>query len=232
MARRRKKKKKNLYTGADALPESLVSPEEIEFREDILSEYDDDVFGNAGFDHGEKQEQANAAKGPPEPPPPPEREDVDDLGLTSSDRKVIPPEMLVSVEIEEDEGQHFTLFVSEVSTAVQRRGQFRFPVIKFKVQLALVRYYMVDTVEGGSKRPAIEHAPLTEPFDMEMPVSFLPTALRRYPDMVSPALATKVLTQMMDKFPWSTIKPAPKTDIERLLPDQILKKLKGGAKGL
>lgn len=228
--KRRKKKKKNPYLGKEPLSDDLVSKEEIEFREDLLGEYDDDVFGVPGGIEGEEGE----AKGVPVPPPVPKNDEpVDDLGLTAADRKVIPPEMLVTLEVEEDEGQHFTLFVSEVTTSVQRRGTVRIPSLKFKVQLAMARYYMVELKEGGTKRPAIDHAPITEPFIMELPISFLPSAIRKYPDMVSPALATKVLNQMMNKYPWSTIKPAPKTDAERLLPDEILKKLKAGMpKGL
>jgi len=220
---RKRKKKRNLYTGDNPLPDELVSPEEIEFREDLLGEFEDDVFGRP--DDPKHETKLEPVK--QEDPGP-----VDDLGLTAADRKVIPPEMLVTMAVEDDEGQHFTLFVSEVTTAVVKRGTLRLPVLRFKVQLAIVRYYMVETTKGGAKRPAIDHAPLTEPFDLDLPYSFLPTAVRKYPDMVSPALATKILTQMMDKYPWSTVKPAPKSDIERLLPDQILQKMKGGVQGL
>ena len=212
---RRRKKKKNLYLGDEPLSEELVSPEEVNFRDGILGEYGDDD----PLDH-EKETPA-----PPEPPPPP-RGPLDDMGLSPEDRKIIPPEMLLTVDVEEDDGKHFTLFVSEVTTSMKKMGNFRLPVLRFKVQLSLVRYYMIEATPGGAKRPAIEHAPISEPFDMELPVTFLPKALQKFPDMVSPALATKVLTQMMDKFPWDTIKPAPKPDIEHLVPEQIMKKIR------
>ena len=211
----RRRKRKNPYLGDNPLAEGLVSREEVTFREDMLGEFGDDM----GLEPEEPAKPENPVTVPYKGPP-------DDLGLTPDDRKIIPPEMLLKVDVEEDDGRHFSLFVSEVTSAVKKVGAFRLPVLRFKVQMALVRYYMVETTPGGAKRPAIEHAPITEPFDMELPVTFLPTALQRFPDMVSPALATKVLTQMMDRYPWSTVKPAPKPDIEHLVPEQILKKIR------
>jgi len=212
---RRRKKKKNPYLGDEPLREDLVAQEEVTFRENMLGEYGEDD----PLDH-EKETEA-----PPEPPPPP-RGPLDEMGLSPEDRKIIPPEMLLTVEVEEDEGKHFTLFVSEVTTSMKKLGNFRLPVLRFKVQLSLVRYYMVEATPGGSMRPAIEHAPISEPFEMDLPVTFLPKAVQKFPDMVSPALATKILTQMMDRYPWSTIKPAPKPDIEHLIPEDIIKKIK------
>lgn len=225
---RKRKKKKNPYLGDDPLSKDLVSPEEVMFRDNLLGEYDDEVFGKPG---GKVPPGLEGLGTPPAAPELPERGPVDDLGLTDEDKKVIPSEMLISAEVARTEGEHFTLFVSEVTTSVKRVGPIRVPVLKFKLQMAMVKYYMTDIV-GGSKRPAIDHAPITDFFTMELPVSFLPTALRKFPDMVSPALATKVLNQMMDKYSWSTIKPAPKSDVERLVPLDILKKMKGPPKGL
>lgn len=217
----RKRKKKNPYLGGNPLPADLVSPEEIKFRHDLLGEFDDDVFGRP--DQHEPKEVAPAVVDPgPQ----------DEMGLTSSDRKVIPPEMLVTMDVGDDEGQHFSLQVGEVTVAVDKRGMFRIPVLKFKVSMALTRYFMVDKSPGGAKEPAIDYAPITDPFYITLPLSFLPLAVRKYPDMVSPALATKILMQMLNKYPWNMVKPAPKKDIERLIPDHILQKMRGGPTGL
>lgn len=217
----RKRKKRNPYLGNDPLPDGLVSPEEIKFRHDMLGEFDDDEFSHTDKPAEKEDEEPVVDHGP-----------KDEFGLTAADHKVIPPEMLVTMDVGDDEGQHFSLQVGEVTVAVDKRGMFRIPVLKFKVSMALTRYYMVDKEPGGAKEPAIDHAPLTEPFYITLPLSFLPLAVRKYPDMVSPALATKILMQMLNKYPWSMVKPAPKKNIERLIPDHILQKMRGGPSGL
>jgi len=208
--RRRRKKKKDL-------PEHLVREEDFEgLGVDPVS-----MMGSADAEiEEEKQEIQQETEQPSDEP-----EDVNEI---------LPSGFLSLPEYDGTSPQkyQFTLAVAEIKIGVRQEGSMRVPEVTFLCRIALTHYYLF-TVEGGAKRPGLNYLPITDPFEIKLPAQLLPKSVRKSPDSLSPKAASDLLMSMFNQMDWEQIRPAPKPDHERIIPDNIMRMMgipkKGGS---
>lgn len=220
MAKKRKRRRRRKNKKQE-LPEHLVREEDFAGIDPV------ELMGQANLEIEEEKEQAKEEWGEkaPDATETPDPEDVDD---------VLPPSFWALPEFDKGTVQkyQFTLAVAEATIAVKQVGNKRMPEAKFLCRIAVTHYYM-QTIKGGSKRPALSYQPITEPFTITLPATLLPTKYRKNPDDLSPKAASDLLMAMFNQMNWEQLRPAPKPDHERMLPENIMKLMglpqKGGS---
>lgn len=208
--RRRKRKKKQL-------PEHLVREEDFEG----LGADPIEMMGSADVEiEQEKEEIEQETESSSDEP-----EDVNEI---------LPSGFLSLPEYDEAGAQkyQFTLAVAEVKIGVRQDGNLRTPEVTFLCRIAMTHYYLFP-IEGGAKRPGLNYLPITEPFEIKLPAQVLPRSIRKKPDSLSPKAASDLLMSMFNQMNWEQIRPAPKPDHERMIPDNIMRMMgipkKGGS---
>lgn len=226
----KKKKRRRRRRKPKSLPENLVREKDFDGL-DVA-----ELMGDASMEIAEEAKAIEAGDSPfsqaknpfspqPETPQPetPQPEKVED---------VLPPGFLTLPEVEDGSYQkyQFTLAVSKVSIGAAQQGKFRVPEVTFTCRIAVTNYYLFE-IEGGAKRPGIHYLPLTDSFDLKLPVAVLPKKYQSKADDLSPKVASDLLMSMFNQMKWEQIRPAPMPEHERILPDNIMRMMNIPKKG-